>query len=276
MPITPIEARLNLQLDADFADVFEVKDRRLPPRLDVVRQADGEHLTLKYERAGFRRALEVQIVTSDTGRQPSFVGSEITFDLVLEPKGEWTCCIHAEVVLDGVTQPFVGDPHDPEPAAMPDNDVTVSCDPILQLPFERGHSDLYALAVPHDGASFISAGVPWFMCLFGRDTLVSALMAGIIGAWPARGALGALAPLQAAERDDWRDAEPGKIAARASPRRVGLPARHSPHAVLRHPRCPGALLPHPVECMAMDGRRRPARRILRTRTAGAAVVRRTW
>jgi len=206
-----IETRLSLQLDADFADVFEVKDRRLPPRLDVVRQGDGEHLTLKYERAGFRRALEVQIVTSDTGRQPSFVGSEITFDLLLEPKGEWTCCIHAEVVLDGVTQPFVGDPHDPEPAAMPDSDVSVSCDPILQLPFERGHSDLYALAVPHDGASFISAGVPWFMCLFGRDTLVSALMAGMIGAWPARGALGALAPLQATERDDWRDAEPGKI-----------------------------------------------------------------
>jgi len=116
-----IETRLSLQLDADFADVFEVKDRRLPPRLDVVRQGDGEHLTLKYERAGFRRALEVQIVTSDTGRQPSFVGSEITFDLLLEPKGEWTCCIHAEVVLDGVTQPFVGDPHDPEPAAMPDS-----------------------------------------------------------------------------------------------------------------------------------------------------------
>ena len=33
-----IEARLTVQLDADFADVFEVKDRRLPPRLDVVRR----------------------------------------------------------------------------------------------------------------------------------------------------------------------------------------------------------------------------------------------
>jgi len=206
-----IEARLTLQLDADFADVFQVKDRRLPPRLDVVRQTNREHLTLRYERAGFRRALDIQLVTSEPSRPPMFVGSELIFDLLLEPNEEWTCCVHAEVVTDGVTQPFVGDPHDPEPEAIPDTAPTVACDQLLQLAFERGHSDLYALAVPYEDTSFVSAGVPWFMCLFGRDTLVSALMAGIIGDWPARGALAALAPLQATERDDWRDAEPGKI-----------------------------------------------------------------
>jgi glycogen debranching enzyme len=37
------------------------------------------------------------------------------------------------------------------------------------------------------------------------------LMAGLAGDWPARGALAALGALQASERDDWRDAEPGKL-----------------------------------------------------------------
>src|SRR4051794_13394059 len=144
-----IEARLTVQLDADFADVFEVRDRRLPPRLDVVRQTNRERLTLRYERAGFRRALDIKLITSEPSRPPMFVGSQLIFDLLLEPTEEWTCCIHAEVVTDGVTQPFVGDPHDREPEAIPDTAPTVTCDQLLQLAFERGHSDLYALAVPY-------------------------------------------------------------------------------------------------------------------------------
>jgi glycogen debranching enzyme len=40
---------------------------------------------------------------------------------------------------------------------------------------------------------------------------MSALMCSLIGTWPLTGALDALGALQASERDDWRDAEPGKI-----------------------------------------------------------------
>jgi glycogen debranching enzyme len=212
-----IETRLIVQLDADFADIFEVKDRRLPPRLDVTRASFGEQLTLRYERAGFRRALHVEISTSDPTQRIEFAGSQIIFDLALPHAEEWSCCIHAEAELDGVTQPFAGDPHDPEPELSPDAAPSLQSEPIVQLPFERGCADLHALAVSRegngdgDGTLFFSAGVPWFMCLFGRDTLVSALMTGVLGAWPARGALAALAPLQATTRDDWRDSEPGKI-----------------------------------------------------------------
>jgi glycogen debranching enzyme len=89
---------------------------------------------------------------------------------------------------------------------------TIRADPILARPFERGHSDLRAFAVsPGTSPPYVVAGVPWFQTLFGRDSLVAALMAGLVGAWPAEGALAALGPLQATERDDWRDAEPGKL-----------------------------------------------------------------
>jgi glycogen debranching enzyme len=207
-----IETRLIVQLDSDFADIFEVKDRRLPPRLDVVRTSEDERLTLRYERAGFRRALHVGFFTSDRAKSSiEFVGSQIIFDLALDHAEEWTCCIHAEVEIDGVIQPFAGDPHEFEPEPYPDTAPTLRSDPILQLPFERGCADLHALAVSSGDTSHVSAGVPWFMCLFGRDALMSALMSGVLGAWPARGALAALAPLQATARDDWRDAEPGKL-----------------------------------------------------------------
>jgi glycogen debranching enzyme len=207
-----IETRLIVQLDSDFADIFEVKDRRLPPRLDVVRTSEGERLTLRYERAGFCRALHVRFSTSGTDRKSiEFVGSQVIFDIALNHAEEWTCCIHAEVELDGAIRAFAGDPHDPEPDAVPETAPTVRSEPVFQLPFERGSADLHALAVKSGDTSYVSAGVPWFLCLFGRDTLLSALMSGVLGAWPARGALAALATLQSTVRDDWRDAEPGKF-----------------------------------------------------------------
>ncbi|MGZ4741106.1 MAG: amylo-alpha-1,6-glucosidase, partial [Ilumatobacteraceae bacterium] len=132
-------------------------------------------------------------------------------DLALEQAQEWTCCIHAEVELDGVIRRFSGEPHEPEPAAIPDTAPSLQSEPILGMPFARGCADLYSLAVPNGDTSYVSAGVPWFMSLFGRDTLVSAVMTGLLGSWSARGALTALGALQATERDDWRDAEPGKL-----------------------------------------------------------------
>ena len=156
-----IETRLVVQLDSDFADIFEVKDRRLPPRLDVVRTSEGERLTLRYERAGFCRALHVKFSTSDGAqRSIEFVGSQIIFEIALDHAEEWTCCIHAEVELDGAIRAFAGDPHDPEPEPIPETAPTVRSEPVLQLPFERGSADLHALAVGGGDNSLASQLAP--------------------------------------------------------------------------------------------------------------------
>jgi len=54
-------------------------------------------------------------------------------------------------------------------------------------------------------------GLPWFVALFGRDTLIVSLQTMIVYPEFAAGALEVLAEYQATERDDYRDAEPGKI-----------------------------------------------------------------
>src|SRR5262249_45340958 len=54
-------------------------------------------------------------------------------------------------------------------------------------------------------------GVPWFVTLFGRDTLIASLQNAIVYPGFACEALDTLGSLQARERDDYRDAEPGKI-----------------------------------------------------------------
>jgi glycogen debranching enzyme len=88
----------------------------------------------------------------------------------------------------------------------------VDTDPLLADPFVQALDDLNCLAMHNDDdPPFVAAGAPWFLALFGRDTLVTSLMAPLIGSWHARGALSSLGKLQAVVRDDFRDAEPGKI-----------------------------------------------------------------
>jgi glycogen debranching enzyme len=56
-----------------------------------------------------------------------------------------------------------------------------------------------------------AAGMPWFMTVFGRDTLITCLQTLLFGPELARSALESLAALQAREDDPSIDAEPGKI-----------------------------------------------------------------
>lgn len=207
----PVKLQFTLQLDADFADLFEVKSQSLPPRMSIRRVARNNRVTLSYEKQGFRRGLEVNL-TPAFG-QAVFVGTRIVFELPLDHGASWRCCVEARPVVDGTLLSFAGDPHQSEPNAVPDPErFSLHTDPLLEGPLTQGRADLHALAIPQaEHPPYIAAGVPWFLTLFGRDALVPALMAGLDGVWSAKAALAALRPLQAKERSDWRDAEPGKL-----------------------------------------------------------------
>src|SRR6266511_6126329 len=56
-----------------------------------------------------------------------------------------------------------------------------------------------------------AAGMPWFMTVFGRDTIIAGLQTILLGPELARAALEVLAELQAKDDDPTIDAEPGKI-----------------------------------------------------------------
>src|SRR5947209_7547556 len=205
-----VHLQFTLQLDADFADIFEVKSQSLPPRLAIQRTAQQNHMALSYEKEGFRRSLQIDLAPASG--QPAFVGTRVVFELSLNPGAGWTCCVEARPAVDGTLLTFASDPHQPEPNPLGDVEpISIRADPLLERPFTQGRADLHALAIPQaQHPPYIAAGVPWFLTLFGRDPLMTALLSGLDGVWSAQGALSALGKLQATKRDDWRDAEPGK------------------------------------------------------------------
>ena len=83
----------------------------------------------------------------------------------------------------------------------------------LARSFTQSVADLAALRMrTDDGIGMLpAAGMPWFMTVFGRDTLITSLQTMILGPELATASLDALAALQARGDDPSVDAEPGKI-----------------------------------------------------------------
>jgi glycogen debranching enzyme len=88
-----------------------------------------------------------------------------------------------------------------------------SSDPLIHS-WRKSIEDLAALRSTDEGEKdeeIISAGLPWFMALFGRDSLISGYQTVMIKPDLSKGVLRALAHRQAKEVDDFTDAQPGKI-----------------------------------------------------------------
>lgn len=76
---------------------------------------------------------------------------------------------------------------------------------------QQAERDLYLLRQTFEGKKVLSAGVPWFSTLFGRDSLIAASQTLIFDPQIARDTLFVLAHYQGQTENDWRDEESGKI-----------------------------------------------------------------
>jgi glycogen debranching enzyme len=219
-----VRFNLEIALRSDFADLFEVKAHEFVRRGHIVTEWDEKAgaLETRYTNRDFSRSFIYRIIESVS--RPSYANGRVTFDVALPAGATWHACSGYILECGGrVRAPVRGCPqHD----ADTDFDrlqrewlgaatrLTSSNEEIYRL-YRQSVSDMGALRLfDHDFAHDVwlpAAGVPWFVTIFGRDSLIVSLQNMMINPGFARGALRKLAELQAAERDDRRDAEPGKI-----------------------------------------------------------------
>ena len=223
-----ISFTLELALRSDFADIFEVKSKRFVNRGRMLTQWDMQERRLRttYDHDDFHRAVTYWIPSSDV--PVGYANGRIFFEIELEPGQEWHTC--GEIILEQgqhVMAPVYGHrtPEQlEEPLSKLDNLQVhwLESSPQLLTPNEHVYR-AYRQTVEDMGALRIydldvseeewvpAAGVPWFVTLFGRDSLIVSLQNMSVSTGFARGALKWLAEYQASERDDYRDAQPGKI-----------------------------------------------------------------
>jgi glycogen debranching enzyme len=212
-----------LELGCDFADIFAVKDRDfalgdpaharpLPPALAPAWVDGGASLA-------FVDGADRTVVSFS--REPRRHGGDAYWDVELGPRERW------ELVVEIVPHSGSDDGRSVAPAF--GDDLARVRDSLaawqLRAPqlrtawsglaqtFGRSVSDLAALRMRADGdvGKLPAAGMPWFMTVFGRDTIITCLQTLLFGPELARTSLRSLAALQATEDDASRDAEPGKI-----------------------------------------------------------------
>ena len=209
---------------SDFADIFEVKAERVVRRGRIASTWSSEEgaLTTRYSNGPFQRGVRIRAGGDSSA---VWVNGRLTFSVHLEPGATWTGTLHFDVLDGDDVRPapqdcMVGEDGDGPQAT----DLVrwragtmhlTSSDHGMQALYEQAVEDMAALRLPieQDGVTKVvpAAGLPWFVALFGRDTLISSLQSMILGPEFALGTLDVLAAWQATERDDYRDAEPGKI-----------------------------------------------------------------
>jgi glycogen debranching enzyme len=217
----PVDLEVRLEAGADFADLFEVKDK-LKKKGELYRRVvEQGQLTLGYRREHFCRETHITSSAPAEATEEGFM-----FKVHLEPQGQWSTCLDVSAVRRPVAnaKPQLPRKHDsnsevrPELAQSLDRwledapKVSTTWEPLTHI-FRRSLVDLAALrfSTPFLPGALPAAGLPWFMAIFGRDSLLTSFQSLPFVPELTRTTLKTLALVQARRDDPYRDAEPGKI-----------------------------------------------------------------
>ncbi|HVV36231.1 MAG TPA: glycogen debranching N-terminal domain-containing protein [Acidimicrobiales bacterium] len=214
----PAYCRVELAVESDFADLFEVKEQRVSGGGQTTAEVRGDSIVFTHVRGESSRRLTVAF-----GDGARVTDKGVTWEAIVPADGTWSASIGASVAIDD---------HEIEPrfkpgvstaqaapeerlnrwrAAVPDVD---SDHPLLASVIARGAEDLGALRIfdpEHPERAVVAAGAPWFMTLFGRDSLLTSWMSMVVDPDLALGVLQTLARFQGTKVDLRTEEEPGRI-----------------------------------------------------------------
>ena len=218
-----VRFNLEIALRADFADLFEVRTGKFyrRGRIETIWNKDEDCLRMLYRNQDFHREVIYRPVNCKTCAH--YANGRLIFELLIEPGQTWSAQMRYDLLerdSDGKLPP--SDPDASKKFARLQtvwNDeatkLTSSNEEIYRL-FRQSVEDLGALRFYQSDSTLDiwvpAAGVPWYVTVFGRDSLIASMQSLMVNRKLALGSLTALSGLQSKSLDDWKDAEPGKIA----------------------------------------------------------------
>ncbi|HKF86874.1 MAG TPA: glycogen debranching N-terminal domain-containing protein [Propionibacteriaceae bacterium] len=218
----PIDVKVGIEAASDFADLFEVKDALAKKGSYSTEVVDGS-LRLMYRRDTFSRA------TIISASEPCEMDDDgLTFQIHIEPHSAWKTDIKVSMTVFGTGEDEAASGSAlawqvPGPRTDLAEDLRrwmdasprLACEwePLLRS-YRRSLIDLAALRfspISAGGSSLPAAGLPWFMTMFGRDSIFTSLQALPFSSELAATTLRELGLRQGTRFDDFRDEDPGRI-----------------------------------------------------------------
>jgi glycogen debranching enzyme len=208
----PMSVVLSLSVGTDFAHIFDVKNGGAGPPAAVAPVPDGVDLVASEAGGRTRIRWDRPAESVDDG--------VVRWHLQAAPRERSSVAVVVEPANDR-TVAWIDSPQ--RGHAIPMRDLTewrragpmvTSTDPRLAVAVDQSFADLLALQLrdaAHPDRVLVAAGAPWFMTLFGRDSLLTAWMTLPFDATLASGVLATLADLQGQHDDPASEEEPGRI-----------------------------------------------------------------
>ena len=213
---------VELDVDVDFAGLFEVKaGHALEDRATSV-EPDGDGLVFGVLDQAGPHVHAVSVRAVPPGDLDVGDGS-LRWAVRLDEGGTWSTCVSVRVVAEGAeVDPThqCGEPceetlavsrlrqwHATTPTVVTDHDG-------LRRAASQALDDLGSLRIfdpRHTDRVVVAAGAPWFMALFGRDSLLTSWMALPFDQALARGVLAELADQQGSATNRLTEEQPGRI-----------------------------------------------------------------
>ncbi|MEV1026486.1 glycogen debranching N-terminal domain-containing protein [Streptomyces sp. NPDC050264] len=214
----PLVADVVLTLTADFADTFELRadDRHYPKPGSTHRtHRTDTGLAFDYRRDDWHVRTTVSATpTPEDTRINGEAPHTFAWRIALEPHGraDVHLNVHAHPNGDPLLPAISTDASDIPLSAEVSDDLDRSLDKACL----QGLADLDLLTIPATGVdgepvTVPAAGVPWFLTLFGRDSLLTSYFMLPYRPELAAGTLSALAATQGQSHDTFRGEQPGRI-----------------------------------------------------------------
>ncbi|PTA45894.1 glycogen debranching N-terminal domain-containing protein [Micromonospora sp. RP3T] len=215
-----VDLEIRMDAGADFADLFQVKDEILNKKGELYAEAEPDRLRLGYRRGNFKRETIV------SANQPArYDNRGVSWSIHLEPNEQWDVLIDVQTfaIGPGGRDLRIGlRAHGTERLAL-QHDLEEWIDRAPKVNSEHGRVaatyqrslvDLAALRfspLSLGGQTLPAAGLPWFMTMFGRDSILTCLQVLPFAPEMSKTTLRILGALQGTRFDDFRDEDPGRI-----------------------------------------------------------------
>jgi glycogen debranching enzyme len=215
----PAELTLQLSYQADFADMFVIRGTK-PGKRGKLHQPSwhGSTLTFRYDGAdGHERTTSLHFSQPPDAHHDG----QLDYHLTLGAQQHWQLKVTCEL-RDGEGGALESRPNAAQDARDVDHERALrgalvggaqveTSNPLFNDIITRSFLDLHMLSMQQKAQAFFAAGVPWYVALFGRDSLVTSIEVAAFKPEVAAQTLRVLAPHQGTKVDDWRDEQPGKI-----------------------------------------------------------------
>jgi glycogen debranching enzyme len=216
-----VDLEVRIEAASDFADLFEVKDA-LKKKGTYRNRVERGRLVLGYQRETYERA-----TTISASARARVDEQGLTFKIRIEPHGSWSTSLDVAAMYGSLSEGPVAPPDDGKRGRGQGQRMArgldkwlgraprLECDSdSLRATYRRSLVDLAALRFSTrtmPGRSLPAAGLPWFMTMFGRDSIFTSLQALPFTPDLAATTLLALGERQGTRIDDLRDEDPGRI-----------------------------------------------------------------